>query len=324
MGKIALLIPNSPKWRGPSRAEIYQKCLEEAGHETGVTYVGKQGRIPINNVIDYNLVLNHTMQCDPKQIRSIAEMHPGIVFVNINHSAIAQLERSPKYTARFTSCLFSARQVHNIWYASVDIHDKALSEATRIERCISLPAPGYTLAPREYKKPGETIHIVIGGRCDPIKNLLNQLIAISLSKLKVQVTFAMDLSPEVKDAIKLLGINAKVVRHLPHPKWIALLKTADVVMSASLSESFCFVAVEAMQIGVPTVTSSAISFSDPDMVANPNDPQSISDTLKLAVGPKHETYSQQAASIAEEAVRERSRYYLDKIQFLLGKSYDRC
>lgn len=323
MGKILLLIPNSPSWLGPARAEIFSKTLQNAGHEVAVKTVGRSRKIDERWIEDVQVVVNHTMVACQSQIRLVATQYPRKAFIHVNHSAIAQIERSPKQSRRMTSSLFSARDIKNIWYGSVDVYHSQLSQAAAVDRCIHFPGPGYLLDRRPPPPARERLNVVVGGRCDAIKNLYNQMIAVKLSGLAADFVMAMNPTKEVAILAKLLDLPLKVYNRLPHPKWLELLRNADVVMSASVAESFCFVASEAMQLGVPTVVSPAIKFGDPCLCADPNDPQALADALLRAVAYTDET-TEAAHKLARQAVERRNRCYVEQVERLIESTYERC
>lgn len=324
MAKVSLLVPSSPSWLGPVRAGIFSKTLQDAGYETVVSPVGRSRRVAPDWIADCDVVINHTMAASQEQIRQIAQANPRKQFIHVNHSAIAQIERSAKQASRMTASLFSARDIDNIWYGAVDIYDAQVKAAAGMDRCIHFPGPGYLLPPREYRPPQKPLRIVVGGRCDAIKNLFNQMIAANLSGLDFQFEMAMKPSREVLIMAKLLGLPLKVHNRLPHDKWLNLLQHADLVMSASLAESFCFVASEAMQIGVPTIVSPAIKFGDGYLTADPNDPESICQAIHRAVGVRHERNCQVAHNLASQAVSKRNKDYVEQVNRLAELAYERC
>lgn len=324
MAKVVLLVPNSPSWLGPVRAGIFAQTLQDAGHKTAVHTVGRSRKIDPNWIADASVVINHTMVASQDQIRELAHANSGQQFIHVNHSAIAQIERSAKQASRMTASLFSARSVENIWYGSVDIYDSQLRRASGVDRCIHFPGPGYLLPQRQYTPLQKPLRIVVGGRCDAIKNLFNQMIAVKLSGLDCQFELAMKPTREVLIMAKLLGLTLKVHNRLPHSQWLQFLSHCDLVMSASLAESFCFVAAEAMQIGVPTIVSPAIKFGDGYLTADPNDPESICEAIHRAVGVCHERNCNNAHKLARQAVAARNATYVKQVNRLAELSYERC
>lgn len=316
MAKIALLVPNSASWLGPVRAEIFCKTLRDSGYEAIAYAVGRSRKVNPEWFVNAQLIINHTLVADQEQIRSLAISSPDKVFLHINHSATPQIERCPKQSSRMTSSLFSARDIKNIWYGTVDIHAEKLAKSLGIERCIHFPGSGYILPPREYLPPRNPLKIIMGGRCDAIKNIFNQLIAIKLTGLDCELHLAMKPNKPILNLLKLLNIPYQVHGYLYHPLWIKLLAKCDICLSASLTESFCFVAAEAMQVGLPTVISPTIPFGE-SLRADPNDPQDLADKIIEAVE-NHKEISERSSILGREVITNRNKVYIEKVNQLLN------
>lgn len=315
MSKVVLLVPNTKDWLGPVRAEIFRRTLTDAGYQTTVHPIGRTRRVNPAWFDGASLVVNHTLKADQEQIRSIALASPEKSFIHVNHSATPQIERCPKQSNRMTASLFSARDINNIWYGTVDIHAEKLARSLGIERCIHFPGSGHLLPPRQYKAPGETVKFVMGGRCDAIKNIFNQLMAISLSGIKSELHLAMRPEAKVLNLLKLLRIPYYVHGYLYHPKWIALLSQCDICLSASLTESFCFVAAEAMQVGLPTIISPTIPFGE-SLRVDPNDPQDIADKINEAVA-NHCSIAERSTIVGREVIADRNARYVAAVEHVL-------
>lgn len=318
MSHIAFVLPKNDKWAGPTRGELFCQNAEKAGH-AWTTFSCKGEQSPTSSQIqDCDLIINHTLQAPIERIRELAEQNPEKTFINVNHSATAHLERSnDRYVARFNSALHCARHVPNVWYGAVDPSVRILRSCPGLTRCIHFPSPGYSLEPREHREPGDPVTIVMGGRSDPIKNKMNQLLAVASLGNKARLVLAMEPDKQMIKMINALEINAEKVGYLPHNRWIELLRDrADVVLSVSLAESFGFVASEAMCVGVPAVASQAVAFALPELVANPNDPSDIARKIELAVS-DHRSLAERSSVAARSLVERNNQANIDAINFLL-------
>jgi len=317
MKTVILLVPNSPLWLGPCRADIFAKVLKDAGYNVRVYSVGRSRLINEEWIEDADLILNHTIVASENQIRKLATENPHKVFVHINHSAYAQTEKTAKDADKMTASLFSVKALENIWYGTVCRYSTDLAKALGCPRCIHFPAPGHLLTPREYRAPSTPVRAVLGGRCNSIKNHFNQIIALKLLGC-VELHLAMDPSKQLLNLIKVLELPVKLHGRLPHPRWITLLKEMDLCFSVSIAESFCFVASEAMQLGVPTISNECVSFSDPLLRAHINDPSDIKEKAQYALD-NYQECSKRSYKLANDAVKQREIDYVNQVKRLLGE-----
>lgn len=316
MGNIVILVPNSPSWLGPVRAGIFSDTLTNVGHTVTVHAVGRSRKVNPDWFLNANLVVNHTLVANQEQIRSLAISSPEKVFLHVNHSATPQIERCPKQSNRMTSSLFSARDIKNIWYGTVDIHAEKLAKSLGIERCIHFPGSGHLLPSREYIPPRKPIKLVMGGRCDAIKNIFNQIIAINLTGLDCELHLAMKPNKPILNLLKLMKIPYHIHGYLYHPLWIKLLAKCDICLSASLTESFCFVAAEAMQVGLPTIISPTIPFGE-SLRVNPNDPEDIANKI-IEATENHKEIAERSSIIGRQIIKHRNKVYIEKVDQLLN------
>lgn len=316
--RIALVVPASDAWLGPSRGQLFAQFLRDSGHLVDIVPVGRDRQIVVDKLSGYDLVCSHAMQISTGIVAEAAERFPATKFVVINHSAIAHLERlGDAYVNVFAESLRLARELPNVWYASQEPVAEALRESTGIERCMWLPSPGVSLSPREFRGPSEPATVVIAGRVDSIKNNLVQAIACGMTRHKVRLVLCTRRTAAMAAVVEQLGVDHQWRGQLPHPQWIEFLRSeADVVLCCSLAESFNFVAAEAMQLGVPVVASDAIRFRDPALRAKHTDPMEIAAKIDAALD-DYADRCDAAASLAAETVAEQEREYLSRIAGLL-------
>lgn len=313
--KIALIVPDNRSWVGPARCQHFIKILAASGHDA-VVFPCRENECPaIAKLHGFDLICNHAMQAPPEMIRVLAESMPDVAFVNINHSAIAHLERlNSKFCNKFTASIHSARQVQNVWYASQDPMAETVGRAAHIDRAIWLPVPGHILEPRPPRPPNRPANVVIAGRDDPIKNNLIQVLACGLLGDQIQLVACVEGGRSVANTAHALGLPIQRLGLLDHADWLNLLgRDADVVLCVSHAESYGFVAAEAMQMGVPVVASDAIRFADPDLVVSTGSPEAIAAAVEKAIG-NYAAHAAKASQLAREAAEQQASEYVVRLQ----------
>ena len=284
--------------------------LEADGHEVALFAVARDDCPCASDLAGFDLVCNHAIQAPPETIRKIAEQLPNVQFININHSALAHLERTtPRFVNRFTASIHSARQLPNVWYASQDPVARDVGRATGVERCVWIPTPGHELKPRPYREPAERPVVVIAGRADAIKNNLVQLIACALVRDQIRLVLCMEPDLAIRNTLHALQYQPDVMGLLDHGQWLDFLRTtADVVLCCSLAESYGFVAAEAMQTGVPVVASNAIKFAHRELTIDANTPQTIAYRISFAIDNHRRMATECAALASGEAAFQVAEY----------------
>lgn len=338
--KIALLMPNNANWRGGARAEIYRKFLQENGHQVEVMFL-RRAEFPAN-LDGYDLIFNHAMQAPPDKLRSFAISHPKATIVHVNHSAIGHLDQQEtikvastkgprrsssklkeqgEMTRKLCDILYAARDVGNIWYASVDYPHIAV--AAGVQRAIQLPTPMPLLPARTWRSPAERPVVVIVGRDDPIKNRLNQYIAAAGLKDKIAIHFVTEKTELLLNTMKAMGVDLasreSPHKHIPtmsHENWLNYLATVpDVILQCSYAESFNNVVCEAMQMGIPVVASEAIRSSDPVFRADPNNPTAIQNAIESVLA-DYQQACDRAAEYGTNVAKSCQDKYLSAIEHI--------
>lgn len=304
--RIGVVVPRGGAWTGQSRGKLFASTLTEQGHETELIPAGTEA-----DWSQFDLVCIHAMVVD---IEQAAKDNPQTKFVVINHSALPHLETTnTKYVQQFADSLRLAKELPNVWYAS----QEPIADSLPIERSMWLPSPGIGQQPRQYREPGQPPTVVIAGRVDAIKNNLVQAIACSIMSRPVQLVLCTRHHPPLASVLKQLGVDYEWRGHLPHGQWLDFLRTeADLVLCCSLAESFCFVASEAMSIGVPVIASDAIRFADPRLLVNHTDATDIAKTIDDALD-DYPSHCQRAAELGSAVVDQQRREYVQRIARLL-------
>jgi glycosyltransferase involved in cell wall biosynthesis len=297
--KIALIMPDNPNWIGGARSQIYVNHLVSMGHEPTVIPISGN-RFPAN-LEPYDLIFNHAIQADPVRLRKFAQNHSWTDVVHVNHSALGHLERrDPKFCEKVSALIHAVRDEPNIWYASID--EPMIGHASGLERSLHMPSPMPLLDAVPYRPISAVPVVAMAGRVDPIKNQLNQLVALAMME-KVQIHLCMTVPDWIKSMLRALRIEAFCPGMMDHAKWLEYLKTTpDVVLQCSYAESFNNLALEAMQMGVPVVTSPVIRFGLPQIQADPNSPSDIAQSLRIALE-THRELSEESVKVSGEVAR---------------------
>lgn len=307
---IGLILPDNPGWKSNARAANFLHALKEMGHECKFYFV-KKDQCP-KNLTGHDIVCNHAMQAPPEIIRAVAKHHSHIKFVHVNHSSIGHLELSgERLINRLCETIHSARDMPNIWIASVDA--SALSLASGLKRSIQMPIPLRDIEPRKNRSIKARPVIAMAGRVDAVKNQINQIMAVCLLNEKVDLHLCLDPPPWMVNVLKACGIKAKCHGLLDHSKWLAFLKTeADLLLQCSYTESFNISACEAMQSGVPVISTPAVKIADQELASPPDSPVKIADKIKTAIE-SYGVYSQRAAHLGQVAAQETRQLYKNAI-----------
>lgn len=260
---------------------------------------------------------NHTEKINQEVTRNIAKDNLDTKIVNVNHSALSWIPYNDRKVRDTTSSIWSARSHPNIWYA--DQEDSKIGEALGLDRYQWLPCPIVKIDPRAYKKPGESFNVFMGGRDCATKNHLTQLLALKLSGIKFNLHLCLKLRGQnLKFITHALGVPFTAHGILPHREWISLLREkADFVMNCSTSESYCVVAADANQLGVPClVGASGYRPADPELICDAGRVESISDGIKRLVV-NHKRYSARAIRFGEQTEIDQRTKYIDGVRRIL-------
>lgn len=338
--KIALLMPNNSNWTGGARAGIYENFLKQAGHDVQLFFL-KRDQYP-SGLEGFDIVFNHAMQAPASKLRSLACSNRKTTIVHVNHSSIGHLDQQESIkttrstrkgqikpqgdmTRKLCDILYAARDVNNIWYASVDL--PYIAKAAGIDRAIQLPTPMPDLTNRQFRPARDIPVVAIVGRDDPIKNRMNQYIAAAMLKENLSIHFVTEKTELLVNTMKALGVDLsdkssrhKIIPTMPHAKWICYLsEEPDLILQCSYSESFNNVACEAMQVGVPVVTSDAIKIGCKEHRADANDPMSIVRAIEEILGNYKES-CEASTSRGREVAASCREGYSKAIEILKGGS----
>ena len=227
----------------------------------------------------------------PEKFEILQKLHPKVQWIVRNHSempflategiAIEWIKKYVKYK--------------NVYVASNSPSSvRDLRIVTNCDKVIYLP--NYYIKKNVEKlfyKYENEIHIGCFGAIRPLKNQLVQAIAaINYANIHNKIlnfhinAFRVEQggNPVAKNLSNLfVDSKHKLISHewLNHNNFCSLVKSMDVVLCASLTETFCIVAADAISQHVPVVVSDEVKWVN-TLIANPTDTASIVNNIYSA------------------------------------------
>ena len=167
------------------------------------------------------------------------------------------------------------------------------------------------------------MRVLIAGRRDIIKNIPNQLHALAQANEVTPVQVALCIKGDAEPFRDLC--QALKLPFREHPwgsvehfrQWIAT--EIDLAMCCSYSETFCYVAADCMQLGIPVIGSHCVPVVHPEMRRHPD---SISDIAALVCDTvrHYRDRSRKAVDRFAEIQTRNNREWLSTIRKLLGNA----
>lgn len=153
----------------------------------------------------------------------------------------------------------------------------------------------YPAAPTHHARPQldrRAVHIGCFGAVRPLKNHLAQAVAAIAfaDDLRAGLRFHINGSrvegrgePMLKNLRAIFSASPRhdLVEHAwaPHAEFLETMKSMDLAMQVSFSETFNIVTADAVASGVPVITSPEVSWIGDYAMADPNDGRAIIDAL---------------------------------------------
>ena len=298
-------ITTDPEWI-KIRGDVYAAELRAQAIDALSEQVSKKTATAAGDAIarhNPRVFVNHAFFFGWEVIAELAEVFPKTNFLTVNHSSQADLLRSPVWLSEHAHALELAQQRENVFLGSVDSRNW-LDKCGRA-RCLWVPNlvswPKYP-ATHEIKTERPVASVI--GRYDPNKAIPHSIIAAALSG-RVDLLFMLKNArrDQVGDYCESLGVAHEFE---PWSAWAdyqrILSERVSVGFQPSFSESFNYVAVEQMALGIPVVGSPAVKFLPSTWQANPDDPGDIAAKLD-AILDDYAAQSKEAVKIAYNVKR---------------------
>jgi len=255
--KLLMLMPDNATWARGARKVIYTNAAKVRGHEVHVT-TSRERLLDAIAREKPDVIVDHAMVTPSTVWRRCVAQHPDIGFISINHSAQAHTATRPNWVSLQETRINAARLYGNCWFGTVEdlphIH----------ERVVTTKAPvwlaDHPARPKALRGP---VRVVMSGRHDPIKDFPTALLAFrEFSKHHPSTLDLLCPSHAITSAFcRSFRVEAQLMPLFPHGGWVKYLRdSAGLFLQPSLAESFNCAVAEAMQLGVPAITSHAIRF----------------------------------------------------------------
>lgn len=257
-----------------------------------------------------------------EKLELLATRYPSCQFIVVCHSKPSFLASENNGFMRFSDVAELSERFKNIRIASNN--DDMADVTSKAYKCDVLYLPNLVeineiIEPKEYQKVwGNVLKVGIFCAIRPMKNILNQALAaiaycrendlvLELHVLSGRTEMEGDVTMKnLRDLFqKINGFKFKLVEHpwLSHEEFIDLVKTMDIGMQASFTESFNIITADLISCGIPVITSPAIAWSPKKWMANPDDmkhmQQVINQWLTLKVEEKKQWLLEGAEALKE-------------------------
>lgn len=265
----------------------------------------------------------------PEKFPVLAKLHPHVTWVIRNHSAIPFAAMEGKLVDWSLCYMNDPRVVLASNDPRADAQFRALIALYKPNWTSALDSrvvllPNYypvNQSPRPFAPTQGVLNIGCFGAIRPLKNQLMQAVAALeyAHHLGRRLRFHINGSriegrgdPILHNLQGLFGLmtNADLVEHswLSHSDFLTLVRTMDIGMQVSFSETFNIVTADLLTNGVPVVVSDEVRWVAPQLRADPNDSHSIVKTLGRA-------YAENAnPRYTRESLRNLSLYDQDSVR----------
>lgn len=271
------------------------------------------------------VVLIRALLCNELIVEILANRYPCVSFVNVCHSALAFAATTPIIIVRTAKLIELSKHYHNVFYAHVNSTE--VEAFRRIYPCgniIWLPnvVKSSILEKRSYNSRRTEVFLCCVWRS--LKNMLGQIYAVAYAAKSRRIRFSLavpnvgaddNIPALIEVCRKLPGIDMRMVswrENQDYIEWMA--QNIDIVMQCSFTESFNYVAWEAMDLGIPTIGSPAVTYCP--IQVNPDSVLEMGQTILQII----ENYGSARYEAREFADKERERLndgFLSTIQQLL-------
>lgn len=287
-------------------AIFVSNALSHKGITTKVVCVLDNNDID-REVVRFNpdFVIIEALWVVPQKFNELCALHPNVHFIVRVHSKTPFLamegiaiEWLKGYQAIIKN--FSNLSVASNSFSLYEDLKHALHFDTVFLPNIYVPV---TLVEESGPIPAETDIIDIGcfGAIRPLKNHLIQAIAAIefAEKMKKRLRFHINsnrIEQKADDILKNLialfaGTHHGLIEHpwMSHHEFLQVVKTMDIGMQVSLSESFNIVAADFVSQGIPIVVSHDVEWASEHCQADPNSTKDIVHKLKAVFGETSDT-----------------------------------
>ena len=312
---------DNPEWI-KIRGDVYAAELRTAGLDAQSVGVSSKDAEAAGEVISkYNprVFCNHAFFFPWKVTAELAQVFPKTNFLTINHCSQADLARSPKWMREQAHCVQLAQDHKNCFMGVVD--SRNFLKHCGLERCITVPnLVRWPNQPATHRPKTDRPVCSIVGRFDPNKAIIHSILAAAING-RVDLLFILKKPPrgQLEDFCESVGVQYDFA---PWSSWDDYLKIVSekvsICFQPSFTESFNYVSVEHMALGIPVVGSPTVKFLPPAWQSNPDDPIDMSNTLDALLD-DYETQSKLAVDLAGKVKKQNYDVAVNTYRTLSGK-----
>ena len=279
------------------------------------------------------IVLIRALLCDELVVEILAQRYPRIAFVSVCHSALAFAATVPHIIVRAAKLIELSRRYRNVYYAHANsVEVEALRRVYKLDgKIIWLPNVVHRVGFSTKAYDPCCISIFLCCVWRSLKNMLGQIFAVAYAARFKRIKFHLsvpnvgvdaDIAELIKVCQEIPDFDVEMVSWKNTPEYLEwMAQNIDIVMQCSFTDSFNYVAWEAMSLGIPVVGSAAVTFCpdpvNPDCVVSMG--KRIVDIIDL-----YDTHSKLARTKADaervrlyDGYRDSIRYVLEGLSSIL-------
>lgn len=311
----------APGW-WETKGELSVRLLSEAGITAACLVNPNDEDLPrLLTRLKSKLVLNRGFLISPEAIDRMALKLPHTKFLAMNHSSYPFLISSPWAWKRHTQFMAMAERRNNCFVGTPDERNHlAAIRPDLAEKLVWIPN-GSDVPDWKARSIGSPPIISLIGAGRQLKNLPNQLAGFALAQRQREMRLFLSIRGNewdemLAEACGYLHITADVRPWVDWREYQERIRGVDVGLQVSFTESFNYVGLEHMLLGVPVVGSSALRFLPRGWQTDPEDPQAISEHI-LARLDGWEDDRLTARRMATRFAEQRNRQFQQAIADLL-------
>jgi len=280
-----------------------------------------------------HVVLVRAMIMNEQVAEIMAIRHPDVQFVHICHSAFAFATTERGLYPRIAAIIQLSGRYKNVHYAHPNKDEvKAFRAVYCNAGCSILWLPNVVKHVDLPRKSFDRRKVCVFLTCvwRPLKNMVGQMLAVAAaahSRERGSVRLFLSIPSVGKDgfitrmldtinAIPDFAVNmVDWQQNEDYLEWMAL--HADIVMQCSFTESFNYVAWEAMDLGIPVIGSAAIPFAS--VVVNPDSIMDMANAIGRVMH-DYKRYSYDSRLIAGQMGVEMNEAFVRTLSNLLERN----
>lgn len=249
------------------------------------------------------VVIIEALWATPHKLKELTRLHKKVIFVTLMHSETAFLA----HEGNAVQWLKEYNDIDNVWPAfnSKQTYEQFLAIGLQP---LYLPNVYYDVDDCYEETDNKFMHVGCFGAIRPFKNQLIQAMAamVVAKKLDKHLHFHMNTSRLEQGGESVYkNIKALLGHHLIEHGWserdnfLSLVKTMDIGMQVSFTESFNIVAADFAKMNVPCVVGTTIDWMPNHLQANPESLGSIVEISMKAIDRRRRMAGKQVEALTK-------------------------